>query len=304
MTEQEQFQKRSSTYVKIGLIFAYSFALLHALGAFFGWVLFAGASYCFALAFYYRRLSMPQQESSHQQWTQPNRPFNQTATTQISFTKILRFLPMIIGAIVIVSIAAAIFSVGSNIADNEQNTVTDDSAVSETIEQKPSTAEAFVDRGNEFYNNNEYDSALFYYGEALKLKPDYQEAEYNIALVYSNQTKYDEAITVIDRCLQQHPDYGEAWQLKGDCVYYQKKEDEALGLYEKSYALGTRNAYLSHMLAYLYDVRENTSKAIGLYKEAIQLDSSKVEVYKRLAELEPDKADWYTRKAEQWSSNN
>ena len=300
LTEQEQFQRLSIRHFKIGLVFLYSFALLYSLGPFFAWLLLAGVLYGFAFAIYYRNLSPPKVESNQDEWTNPGEESAEVGSVnQESIKKILRFVPLILGSVVIIGAVAIIFSSGNTPADEQETSQTNEVSLTEKIRQNPKDAEALVNLGNEYYNTNQHDSALYYYKQALKIKPDYKEACYNIALDYYSQAKYSEAISAIDKCLQQHPEYGEAWQLKGDCTYYLKKEDDALILYEKAYSMGTRNAYLSHMLAYLYDVRNNTSKAIEFYKEAIQQDSSKVEVYKRLAELVPEKAEWYLKKSKQ-----
>ena len=300
LSEQEQFQRQSVRHFKIGLVFLYSFALLYSLGPFFAWLLLAGVLYGFAFAIYYRNLSPPKVESNQDEWSNPGEESAEVGSVnQESIKKILRFVPLILGSVVIIGAVTIIFSTDNKPADEQDTSQTNEISLTEKLRQDPKDVEALVNLGNEYYNTNQHDSALFYYNQALKIKPDYKEACYNIALDYYSQAKYSEAISAIDKCLQQHPEYGEAWQLKGDCTYYLKKEDDALILYEKAYSMGTRNAYLSHMLAYLYDVRNNTSKAIEFYKEAIQQDSSKVEVYKRLAELVPEKAEWYLKKSKQ-----
>ena len=54
-----------------------------------------------------------------------------------------------------------------------------------------------------------------------------------------------------------------------------------------------RDAFLSHVLAYLHDNNGNTSRALTLYKEAVGMDSSRTDIYARLAELEPSNATKY-----------
>ncbi len=299
--EQEHLHNLSVRHFRIGLVFLYSFALLSSLGSFFAWMLIGGVLYGFVFAIYYRNLSLPKLQSNQGMWSNPEELSNQTDTSfdQESIKKIIKYVPFILGSVIIVGAFAIIFSSGNTPAEEQEISQTNEISITEEIRQNPMDAEALVNLGNEFYNTSQHDSALYYYQQALKIKPDYKEARYNIAFDYYSQKKYSEAIIAINECLRQHPEYGEAWQLKGDCTYYLEKKDEALILYEKAYSIGTRNAYLSHMLAYLYDVRNNTSKAIYFYKDAIQQDSTKVEVYQRLAELEPEKAEWYLKKSKQ-----
>jgi hypothetical protein len=51
-------------------------------------------------------------------------------------------------------------------------------------------------------------------------------------------------------------------------------------------------------MAYIYDTKGDNSKAIGLYQEALQYDSTIVDIYKRLGELLPnDEGNYYRTQA-------
>ena len=132
------------------------------------------------------------------------------------------------------------------------------------------TDEATVwnEKGYEFYLNKDYDSALFYY----------------------------------DRILRLEPGNASAWYSRGLVFYDQQMMDKALESFSRAYDAGMRDAFLSHVLAYLYDNTGNTSRAIGFYKEALEMDSSRADIYARLAELEPSNATRYKELAERWSN--
>jgi len=91
--------------------------------------------------------------------------------------------------------------------------------------------------------------------------------------------------------------------LMGDSYYALQQLDSAYIWYAVAYGRGERNAFLSHVMAYILDERGHTQDAIKFYKEAVEMDSSKADVYGRLAELEPDKRDWYLAKQREYSSN-
>lgn len=88
--------------------------------------------------------------------------------------------------------------------------------------------------------------------------------------------------------------------LLGDSYYALEQLDSAYVWYDEAYSRGERNAYLSHVMAYILDSRGNTEESIPFYKEAIGLDSSKADIYRRLSELEPEKRDWYLAKQRQF----
>ena len=117
------------------------------------------------------------------------------------------------------------------------------------------------------------------------------------------QQQYEQSIEILKRCVSTHSDYNEAYLALGNNYYDQKKQDEAFPWYVKAYDAGVKDAFLSHVLAYLYDNKGNTVKAIPLYKEAVQLDSSRADIYPRLAELEPANAGKYNELAARWKSN-
>jgi hypothetical protein len=58
-------------------------------------------------------------------------------------------------------------------------------------------------------------------------------------------------------------------------------------------------------MAYIYDTQGKTADAIKFYKEAIELDESRVEIYSRLGELLPgEEGNAYRTKALENSSEN
>jgi hypothetical protein len=89
----------------------------------------------------------------------------------------------------------------------------------------------------------------------------------------------------------------EATQLIGDNFYNQEKYDSALNWYDNAYSKGLRNRYLCHLMGYINQTKGATDKAVLLYKEALQYDSSVVDIYERLVDLVPEnEREWYRRK--------
>ena len=129
-------------------------------------------------------------------------------------------------------------------------------------------ATSYNERGYSHYLNKQYDSALYYYDKALSLEPGIGGVWYNRGMVY----------------------------------YDREQMDKALESFTRAYDIGLRDAFLCHVLGYLYDNSGNTTKAITFYKEAIGLDSSRTNIYSRLAELEPSQAARYQALEQRWSN--
>ncbi len=168
------------------------------------------------------------------------------------------------------------------------------------IGNDPENPELFFERGNAFLNANNTDSALIMYDKALALKPEHQQAQYNKGYIYFNRKSYRQAIDETKKIMEYAPDYTDAMLLIGDSFYNQSQLDSALRWYDGAYSSGYRSAVLCHLMAYIYDTKGETSKAIGLYKEAIGQDSTIVDIYTRLGELVPgEDGNWYRQKAAQ-----
>jgi len=166
--------------------------------------------------------------------------------------------------------------------------------------EDPKNPDLYVEHGNIFLITERYAEAQALYDKALSINPHHSDAQYNIGLIYYEQKRYREAIEVTTNILFYNPSYYGAMLLIGDCYYTQNQLDSALRFYEGAYVNNYRSSQLTHMMAYIYDTKGETSKAIDLYKETLSLDSANTDVYVRLSELlPPEEANWYRTRAAQ-----
>jgi tetratricopeptide (TPR) repeat protein len=155
-----------------------------------------------------------------------------------------------------------------------------------------------VELDNAFFNLRQNDSAMIMYRRAVELNPEFADARYNIGLILYNQKSYRQAQEETLKILKYKPDHVNARLLIGDCYYSQNLLDSAITWYDQVYADGYRSAGLCHVMAYIYDTKGQTEKAIGLYKETINQDTTRKEVYTRLGELLPgQEGEWYRSRA-------
>jgi tetratricopeptide (TPR) repeat protein len=132
-----------------------------------------------------------------------------------------------------------------------------------------------------------YDSALYFYNAALALDPGMSLAKYGRAWVYYDQELYDESTRLLRGLLRDDPAYTDAYLLAGDAFYVRNEYDSALKYYEPAYASGARSATFLNILAYIHDTKGNSAKAISLYQETLEYDTTLTGVYQRLGELLP-----------------
>jgi len=151
----------------------------------------------------------------------------------------------------------------------------------------PDDAEALVGAGNSKSAMEDYDSATYFFDRALENDPENNEALYGRGLAYLNRQRPAEAVREGKALYELNPGYRQATLLIGDGYFDLQKFDSACYWYEAGYQSELRSAALSNRLAYLYDQKGETDKAIEFYQEAISYDTTLVEVYDRLAELSP-----------------
>ncbi|HRJ29183.1 MAG TPA: tetratricopeptide repeat protein [Cyclobacteriaceae bacterium] len=167
-------------------------------------------------------------------------------------------------------------------------------------EEDPDNPDIYVEYGNIFLITDRYEDALTQYEKALAIDPRHSDAQYNKGLVYYEQKRYSEAIKVTTNILYYDPSYYHAMLLIGDCYYTQNQLDSALRFYEGAYVNNYKSSQLTYMLAYLYDTKGETGRAIELYKETLSLDSANSDSYERLSELlPPEEGNWYRTRAAQ-----
>lgn len=151
----------------------------------------------------------------------------------------------------------------------------------------------------------QYDSALIVFNRILTMDPTQEDARYSRGQVYFVQEKYQQAIQDAEAVLRQNGSFYSAMLLAGDCYYRQQQYDPALAWYVKAYDNDIRSRDLCWLMAYIYDEKNQTDKAIALYRETLSYDSTVVEVYDRLGALLPGQpGDVFRRKAAALRLNN
>ena len=151
----------------------------------------------------------------------------------------------------------------------------------------PESTEALQNYGNLLLSNERYDEAIAIYNKALDVNPDHEFARYAKALAYYYKKNYSSSLKELLALLEKSPAYYDAMVLAGDDYYMDNRYDSAIYWYEEAYSNGVRTVGLCNVMAYIYDQKGNQEKAIPLYQEALNYDSTRVDIYQRLGELFP-----------------
>lgn len=280
MAEPDTFEKTPKkatrwfrTFVVLSLLYGITFSL----NSFFNWIFFFAAIYSLFMSYFLLPVQPKVfQARPKQQWRGPQsnagregQPQSQSAGSTV-VNPAERAKKVIIG---IVAIMFALFMIPFTIGliegfSGEESDIKD---IQEEFmpEESVDPVVSHVSKGNDFFNDQNYDSADYYYDKALAINGGYGEAIYG----------------------------------KGIVAFQRGRADEANRFFLRAYEGGFRYAWLSWVLADMYDKQGQTFRATELYKESVNLDSTYVDSYKRLAELEPALAQKYLDLAERHKAN-
>jgi tetratricopeptide (TPR) repeat protein len=168
------------------------------------------------------------------------------------------------------------------------------------IAEDSGNADAFFGYGNIFLDREAYDSAIVYYTRSIEINPEYDGARYNRSLAKYYLKRYDESRQDAFDILSINPNYDDATLMIGDNYYAEQAYDSAIYWYEEAYQRGVRSAPLCHVMAYIYDTKNQSDQAVNFYLEAVSYDSTKAEIYQRLAELIPGESTKYQQLYERY----
>ncbi len=98
---------------------------------------------------------------------------------------------------------------------------------------------AYIQLGNNFYNSEKYDSALWYYNKAIKYDPKGRTAYYNVGLVLEAKKDYPGAIKMYDKAFAMDTTYATALTAAADAYRVLGNQEQAVRYYEKSLKVDT-----------------------------------------------------------------
>jgi tetratricopeptide (TPR) repeat protein len=307
-TTSGQQKKSGNWWLFAAAVFLFVFAFFWSVDAVFLYIGLGGFAFCVAQYLVIRWDRKDEHRASYQRSERPQ-PADQDSLVEI-FRKMLsrtgrvngkRLAGLIIFALVgfvfLAITLGVIFGDDSAVFSDEERRARDyyyagqyDSALyhyNRALKKEPDNTYILVETGNCYYYLNRNDSALWHYDRVLELDPGNVDATHNRGLVFYQQQNYREAIKAAQQVLVSNPSHVDALLLVGDSFYTQTLYDSALVYYVEAYNLNYRSAILTHIMAYIYDVKGDTRQAIALYRETLQQDGSITDVYVRLGELLP-----------------
>jgi len=276
----EKTPRKAARWFRAFIVFALLYGITYSLHRIFNWVFFLGAAYSLFMSYFtlpvqpkiFQKQSKPFNDGGRATYTSP--PKSPSIQTD-KIKKIVRVITFSVVGFFAFLIVVGIFAGNDNdqpttttTPDEEQPYDSEDSS-SSSESGGSNAAEALAYQGNEFINKGQPDSADIYYDRALAIDPDLMMAVYG----------------------------------KGLVLYNRGNPDEARTYFTKAYEGGYRYAWLSWVMGDLFEKSGDKERAISMYQECIQLDSTFTDSYNRLAELVPDDREKYLDLAQKHPAN-
>jgi tetratricopeptide (TPR) repeat protein len=140
-------------------------------------------------------------------------------------------------------------------------------------------AEAAFDRGNAYYEKNEYDNAITGYTDAICLNPDYPEAFNRRGEAYNHKKDYDKAISDYTEAIRLNLNFDWAYNNRGYAYYEKKEYDKAVSEYTEAIRLDPNSDVFYNNRGHAYYEKKEYDRAISDFTEAIRLNPNNAPAY-------------------------
>src|SRR3989344_860516 len=143
----------------------------------------------------------------------------------------------------------------------------------------PNDAEAYNNRGFNYYLSGDIDRAIEDYNKAIAINPNAAEAYYIRGLAYHKKGQYDRAIEDYNKAIALSPNKVAAYNNRGGAYYKKGQHDRAIEDFSKAIALRPNDAIAYYIRGLAYHNNGQYDKAIEDFNKAIALDPNNAEAY-------------------------
>jgi tetratricopeptide (TPR) repeat protein len=164
---------------------------------------------------------------------------------------------------------------------------------------KQNPAEAYFNRGLEYYNNGDFDQAISEYNKVIQLVPNNSNPYYNRGLAYAGKGDLDPAISDYDKAIQLNPDFIEAYINRGNAYNDKGDLDQAISDFDQAIHLNPDFAMAYYNRGNAYRDMGDLDHAISDFDQFIQINPNSAEgynnrgrVYKNKGELDHAISDY------------
>ncbi len=122
-------------------------------------------------------------------------------------------------------------------------------------QEEPVTVQGFLNRGQLYAQNEEYDKAIADFNESIRLNPNNLYAYLFRGVSYNLKGNFDQGIADLTQAIRLNPNYDELYFQRG-AAYYQKGENDlAMADWEKTLRINPNHANARQYIEMLRQAR-------------------------------------------------
>jgi tetratricopeptide (TPR) repeat protein len=137
----------------------------------------------------------------------------------------------------------------------------------------------YFDRGNSYFNNEEYDNAIKAYSQAISIYAEFFDAYHNRGLAYYKKGKYEEAISDFSRVIGKNPQSVQDYNSRALAYLKTGQFTYAVDDYSKVISMSPNSAEAYHNRGIAYANSGKYDEAIDDYNKVISMRPGDMNVY-------------------------
>ncbi|MEM2974161.1 MAG: tetratricopeptide repeat protein [Candidatus Micrarchaeia archaeon] len=141
------------------------------------------------------------------------------------------------------------------------------------------SATTYYEKGNNYYEQGDYDRAIENYNMAIILNPQFLEAYFNRALCYYNKKNYDKAIEDYTHAIDIDPDNPLIYNNRGDAYYRKQDFEKAIADYDKAISLNPEYLKAHYNRGLAYACLQDYESAVDNFTKVTEIDPNFAEAY-------------------------
>ncbi len=153
------------------------------------------------------------------------------------------------------------------------------------ITSDPTFADAYLNRGSIYFQQEQYSNAEADFKKATELQPEDPLSWSNLGKVYVVINKRDEAISAFQAALDADKQFAEANKELGKLYFKNNQYAEAIAALEAYVAVDPQDQYSHYLLGMAYKKQKNTNKAIASFQKALEIDPNDFESLNNLGSI-------------------
>lgn len=156
----------------------------------------------------------------------------------------------------------------------------------EAIKKKPNYSEAYLLKGDIYWQKENYKEARFSYIKAIEYDEKSARAYFGLGNCFFSEGDLSEAMSLFKQAIALKTDFAEAYLNLGFCYYRRKQYAKSISMFQKAVKYDSQfaGAYLN--LGLLYQKTGDNTKAVEYFNQYIKLKpySDKAELVKKIIE--------------------